>query len=371
MGNIITIDSGDGSIKSSLLADHINNWAKTDYHDGLNYDNRLTFNTKGNNPIYNNLLKKRACCTGQNSMTIALPNMVYDDNDNIIGVTSVNRDNPAIFGTKLGNNIIPIGLPGNNNKLDDPYIPVKINIFSSAVDMSSQCVFENANKYSIQLDPSGGFTTPNICKTLYRGEANSKGLCQHVESDRMKLYSTDTQIAYGPFNDDDFNVYADCNCENSLLRGENKNISIINEKSGKQVFNADDEMIAQFFDNRCFSINPKGFRPFNAIPSNLCINIDQTKNISAESKSTINKSQTCNLSTSTSYGNEDNDKIPLSQPRAAPNPNYIKPTTQAVPEIINKGIPKTTFIATVSSISVILIILLVVIIYLAVMRSKK
>ncbi len=372
MGNVITTDSGDGSIKKSLLADHINNWAKTDYHDGINYDNRLTFKKTGKNPIYNNLLKKRACCTGQSDMTISLPNMIYGIKGEIIGVSTVDKNNPAILTRKVGASMILIDVPSPDNKLDNPYIPVKINIFSSAQDMTSQCYFENSNNYALKLDPSGGFTVSPVCKTLYRGQAYAKGLCQHVEDDRMKLYSTDTQIAYGPFNDDDFNVYADCNCENSLLRGENKNISIINERTGKPVFNADDEMIAQFFDNRCFNINPRGFRPFNAIPQNLCINIDQTKNISAESKSTINKSQTCNLSTTTG---EMNDTISTAPAREPPNPDFKNykstytpiPTTKA--ENIKTGITKTTFIATVSSISAILIIFLIVIIVLAIKKK--
>jgi hypothetical protein len=37
MGNIIL--AGDGTIKHSILADTINDWAKHTSHDGMNYEN--------------------------------------------------------------------------------------------------------------------------------------------------------------------------------------------------------------------------------------------------------------------------------------------------------------------------------------------
>jgi hypothetical protein len=224
--------------------------------------------------------------------------------------------------------------------------------------MTSQCYFEDnkiINNYALKVDASGGFTAQPVCATLYKGGFNNKGLCHHVEDDRMKLYSSDTQIAYGvgPI-DDTMNMYPDCNCENSLLRGEAQNVSIMDKKTGKQVYNINDDMLAQFFDKRCFNVGLHAYKPYNAVPQNLCINLDQTNNISADSKSTVNKTQQCNLST-TQNNTQTEDPQPTSPYREPPNPNFkprTSPTTTVSKSASGTQISKTTFIATVSSISV-------------------
>lgn len=383
MGNIIL--AADGTIQNSILADKINDWAKHTYHDGLNYENHMLYETIGTNPKYDDLLMKRACCTGQTSMNIALPNAVISNEGKVIGISTVQPENPAILRNSSGN-IIGGNTLANNFNYRDSYIPLKVNIFDSSFDLTTQCYFENSNLYAVKTTDTGGFNVTPACKALYRGEAHNKGLCEHVEHDRAKVYTTDTQIAYGPYLDDNSNVYPDCNCENSLLRGENRNLKLVDKSSGRPVYNADDEMLAQFFDKRCFSLGPAGFKPWNAIPQNLCININQTQNISADTKSTINQNQTCNLSNS----NTSNDfyagidptrptEASLPEGRDPPNPNFIEsnknksqPTTTAVVMGPKKmQVSKGVIIGTITGGSVMMAVILGFVIYEIVIHVRK
>ncbi len=375
MGNIIL--AGDGAIKKSILADTINDWAKHTYHDGMNYENNMHWGTTGTNPKYDDLLMKRACCTGQTSMNIALPNAVISKEGNVIGISTVKPEEPAILRNSTGNIIGGYTL-ANNFDYRDPYIALKVTMFDSSFDLTTKCYFENHNLYAVKTTDSGGFTVTPSCTALYRGESHSKGLCEHVEHDRAKVYSTDTQIAYGPFLDDMNNVYPDCNCENSLLRGENRNIKLVDKASGRPIYNSDDEMLAQFFDKRCYSLGPAGFKPRNAIPQNLCINIDQTQNVSADAKSTINKNQTCNL-TNSNTSNDFYAGIDPIQPTAAtlpssrppPNPSFAPQPTTTSRRTKNLEVSKGVMIGTITGGSVMLAIILGFVIYEIVIHVRK
>ena len=346
MGNIIVAE--DGTAKKSILGDTINEWAKHKYHDGMNYENNMIYGSTGINPKYDDLLMKRACCTGQTSMNIALPNAVLSEEGDVIGISTVIPDEPAILTVPdgTGDRMIVGGKHLSHNvDYRQPYIPIKIKLFDSSFDLTSKCMFEGNNLYSIKTTDTGGFQVTPSCTALYKGEAHNKGFCEHVEHDRAKRYTTDTQIAYGPFLDDRSNVYADCNCENSLLRGENRNIALVDNNSGRPMYNVNDEILAQFFDKRCFSIGTAGFKPLNAVPQNLCINIDQTKNMSADAKSTINKSQTCNLTNSNTINDNYSGIDPkapepttYASPRAPPNKDYLPFKKRTLPAVTTTAI---------------------------------
>jgi hypothetical protein len=71
MGNIVSDPNDNQLIVNTRIRDLITDWAKNDYDAGLSWG-RMTLD--GSTAIkLKNILQKRACCTRQAVMTVALP----------------------------------------------------------------------------------------------------------------------------------------------------------------------------------------------------------------------------------------------------------------------------------------------------------
>jgi hypothetical protein len=248
MGNIIISDTGD--IKQSKIGDLINDWAINEYDAGLSYNKNIN-KTK-------QLLKKRACCTRQTEMNIALP---------------------TIDLTKDG-----------VNSFSNNYTKIKIKIFKDDIDLSNNCKIDNDDYKLHDNFGHGGYDATIACETLYEGDGFNQGLCNAIKEDRSKQSSDEYTIAYGfPFNKDPnniLNVYKDCNCLNSIYRN---NITIDSTTDGRLELNPDN--IVQQFDVKCSSVSDSAYKKTDITNERLCINQINTENITATQKGIININQ--------------------------------------------------------------------------------
>ena len=271
MGNIVssnydsvTIDNI--TLKDSTLGNFIKEWAIDEYDDGYNYMNKNTCEEK-----HKSLLKKRACCTMQMNMRIALPE--YNNTNGITG--------------------------------DFKYTPIKIPIFDSKNDMNDNCSIDGGDYYRKDTGEA-----PSNCKTLYglEPQAGERTLekcnfCDHIKMERQLMFSKDTDISenlknkllgkglnladimsqhqknlfsYGKYYNDSTlirNVYADCNCRNSIFYNE--------PIEGKQ--NADSSTqymspydIAHTFDTQCSIAGEEAYHQNQPLPVN-CLQIQNIK----------------------------------------------------------------------------------------------
>jgi len=312
MGNIITTDSG--YLNNTELGKIIDNWARYDYDAGLGYGKDSTAQVK-------ELLKKRACCVGKNTMSIALPKINLDE---------------AVKGTE--------------RVIESEYTPVLINFFKSRDELQRQCNIETDN-YALPLDFGvSGHLTEDYCTLLYEGSKPDNGLCYQIKNDRRKQLSDEYKIAYGiyPVDKEVLNVYSDCNCLNSTLRNK------------PQVFSSaetfDVNLLVQKFDARCSLLGDNAYKKEN-FDTNLCINIVNAQNLSAEENSSINTQENCNFQKSTTDINNNGSDVtsPSTTTKSvAPTPTT---TTSSKTNKQNSIITPVTVFAIISIISIILFIL--------------
>ncbi len=343
MGNIVSDPNDNQLIANTRIRDLITDWAKNDYDAGLSW--RRT-NIDGSTAIkLKNILQKRACCTRQAVMTIALP---------IIDLNSI------------GSNLIKPG-----------YTPIKIRVFEDSEFNTNP----NTCKFYVQNSPNEqnkvsylqNFTAQNlndvaVCSALYQSGSVNLGLCKKIKDENKQLYADPSQQSYGYYATDrnvisdnsldSYNNYTDCNCENSILRDITlPAINGLTNLNHKEVF-------VQSADNYCTTCSTNGrcYVYAKLVTNSVCINIADIKDTIAENSSSITNIQKC------SVNNEFLD--PGADERTTDNSNldltgYIKPTTKAAgnaPIIIQPSNNNTAIIA-ISVLIGILIISLFVIIY--------
>jgi hypothetical protein len=254
MGN--TIANPNGEMHDIKLNKYIQEWALNDYNNGLSIDNISKVRFK-------NLLKKRACCTKQTR--------------------------------------IPIAIPSVNNNGEIEYSSVFIQVFPSIKDITPEaCTFEpviingiERNKIYYHKDSNGFIISDINCDPIYRG------LCDKVKKDRSR-YNGDIERLYGPYPDSKVekigetnnkeNQYIDCNCKNSIYFTD-----IINVSANSQNINPDS--LAQTLDSRCALNLASTFKLSDNRIQDLCLNtINIAGNITPEDQSKIGLNQTCSKS---------------------------------------------------------------------------
>ena len=313
MGNVIA--APDRTVETSKIADLINKWALESYDDGLNYGK--------NKPLISNnqLLKKRACCTNQESMPIAFPTLVQDNKNynNYIGIVAADTTASIV----LDNNGQPLGLPAILYNV--PHTNVLVRIFNDTNNLENKCIFDTDNKtttnYAVDVSPQGGWKFhTEACSNLYHGINDRTGdsFCKHVRDDRSKVYNLDSKIAYGPTNYNIDNSYLDCNCENSLLRKAQDQIAFYDKDNQKPIHTIDTDMMVQLLDQKCEEVSSFS-KIYKKNVQNLCINLADLRNINIQDKSILNTNQTCGTT-----GIPSNQGPPISIP-TLPTP-VIPPT---------------------------------------------
>ncbi len=250
MGNLISNEQGE--LYNTELSKQIASWAKNYYNEG---DNSI---------LYNKLLQKRACCTGQTS--IPIPILSWDTKNTSWEYSSV-------------------------------YIP----IFSNERDITeNKCTFEkdlsgNNLLYFFEKDTSNFVLSKGKCETLY------KSFCQKVYDENKKMYGDDLAY-YGKYFDQNNtkneskinmqNAYIDCNCENSKYQKES--IQIIASDASHTTMGAIDGITAsQNLEDRCSANINKTFKTVNKIKQQLCVNEVRVNNIKVEDTGVVKLAQKC------------------------------------------------------------------------------
>lgn len=256
MGNEISTHSGD--LKESVLSTRIIKWALDDYSAGIDI-------TTSDGSKFKQLLKKRACCTRQLKMPIAIP---YVDGAQI------------------------------------KYVAVNIPIFSSDTAITKEnCTFAPGNTTDEQLFYGDIISASTVvsnekCGAIYRP------LCDKVKRDRTSVYTSRDEQLYGPYDDqklnpsddkpNEINVYTDCNCENSIYHHSlDKDAELFNAVNAK---NLDSNTLAQLFDPRC-SLNNRVTYKTSAVSGDIdiCINQADIIDSNATTKGEIDTNQQCNF----------------------------------------------------------------------------
>ncbi len=242
MGN--TISDRNGDLNNTVLGNMINEWALNKYKMDL-----------PNNSNYQNLIKKRACCTKQTSIPISMPS--YDE---------------------------------QNKKLE--YSAVNINVFSNEDEITSAaCAFENdryGNKKQYYFQNNNGFIISNQnCAAIY------PVICNSVLNDRQN-YNNDYTRHYGPYPDatnrrdtlNKVNTFIDCNCTNSLYLSDVIDVQTAN--------NVNPNSLAQSLDTRCSINSTKTFKVVDDRIANLCLNnINVSGDIGVNNDAQLGITQTC------------------------------------------------------------------------------
>lgn len=259
MGNEIS-DQSSGRLKNlenSKLTQFIQKWALENYDGGLNYG-KTTSNS------ITDVLRKRAVCTRQLSLKIALPEI---EADKIV------------------------------------YSSILIDIFKNNPEL--EAYMNASNGFDSSLTDKGVVLSRSKCvNDLYIP------LCGQVREDRDKMYSSIIHKLYGPLPDTNTtnnlktNAYADCNCENSFYKHNNINLSDVSSNVSGLSY----DTLAQNLDPRCSKTDVLSIAfktGYVKIDQNLniCINDQQIGgNITADEQSTIGLNQSCNQSISTGSG---------------------------------------------------------------------
>ncbi len=232
MGNLVSSPTGD--LNNNELSKQIAYWANNYYNEG----NKLE--------LFNKLLRKRACCTGQKEVSIPL-------------------------------------LAWNEGLTQWDYSSIKIPVFNSQSDITEEnCKFERtvANNntsnalYYFSKDSTNFVLSREKCSTLYTP------FCNQVYNENR--YSYGNQKGYYGIYFDDVNsdntsginlqnAYIDCNCENSILKKDA--IKLMEKSESGTVTNVIDSTVAaQNLDNRCGAYFDKTYKTINARKEMLCVN---------------------------------------------------------------------------------------------------
>ena len=282
MGNIVADSSKDSNksgnlITTTTLGKFINDWALN------NYTAHPDFKAKEQ-------LKKRACCTRQSRIPIALPGFNLDPADTNYDT----KIKTASFVPVYSVNIEVI--PGMETLSDNSYNAI--------------CKIEKLNYVADKGSGSGPVTGINQpCMNFYKTDnMENKGLCAHVLDNRSQYkdakgdmtnnnaYGPDPDFLYGPSADERIkrgknmtNAYVDCNCENSSIN------VIPSIKANFAEVEMPLEDIIQNSDLRCSANRNYTWKTeVNLKP--VCISVMKVGNISASGGSNINVKSECNIS---------------------------------------------------------------------------
>ena len=288
MGNIISQNSENYfdnmtsiknlDINNTKLGDLVRDWTNT-YDDGLKYGKLLS----DANYAYDNLLKKRACCTNQTNMKINLPLL---------------KDNSLLTNFQFGT--VDIRVISNN----------ETECSSTARNpLDTNPTRKDTNNKSYRQDYYRGINNaPNGCVALYGGEPDKKPrpiiedkFCDHVKIERKLMAENSTLdkkedkvsfTSYGKYYDDattSRNGYIDCNCANSAFYDY--------RIKGVTTDNINTELpghyLAQLLDNKC-SANLSFAYTNEVAPAISCFQMQSVQD-NVIQDSLINADQNCTV----------------------------------------------------------------------------
>ncbi len=300
MGNIVSDPVPNNYLKQDTeFSRVITEWAREYYDAGLSYQAGYTLK---------NLLKKRACCTKNQTMSISFPE---------IDSTKLDLTQPYDENNFIKVGYIPIKIKAFDNNIFDKNIYPKQNEiqtnYCNFVDESSS---NNTQKYSYYQDvvsaPKGdkpAITAVDGCKRLYTLDGND--LCYSIKDERTRQYPKSAQTkAYGYYGEEKFDslkildTYVDCHCENSIMRDVMDKIKIYNNVSNANSV----DTVVQSNDNYCTNCVTEGkcYVPSLQKVDALCLNYSNVGDLVAVKGSQINVGgQSCNIYTGSGSGPND------------------------------------------------------------------
>jgi len=316
MGNIVSDPNDYNLYAGTELKKVIEKWAVNKYDAGLSWGKIDIHGT----PIkINNLLKKRACCTRQKIMNIALPTVDL----NVYGPNSI-KDGYTVFKVRVF----------EDNDFKDP----KTCLF---IDESLPNDKSLVSYYQDTLIGNAG-ANPK-CKSLYERGGVNLALCEKIKAERISNYGgRPAQSAYGYYATntkvlkdnslDSYNNYTDCNCQNSILRDIRlpKLLGFDNLNSL--------ETFVQSNDAYCSKCGGEGTCFISSLQrvNSLCINISEVQNALIENASNLQNIQTCSLQNTVGDSTYTDPALAASWASS-----YIMPTTQA-PQAAKSGLLNQT-----------------------------
>jgi hypothetical protein len=285
MGNVIgQPNSGqtqgtpsDGTLGDSSVTRYIKDWALTNY--------QITGKTGDTDNKYSDFLLKRACCTGQTSVTIPMLGTSTDSNGVPI-MKSYSLKIPTLISQDICRNLRIGNAVGDYN-----------NIVGKGASTSCQNFY---NQYSSDL-------------LTMRQKNYISPLDKKVDN---ILYGTLPESTTGgsQFNND-VNAFSDCNCINSIFnvcntkntKGnsqyasicENYTISTV-DASGNTI---DPWTLAQNLDNRCTANIANNYNLSPPKSTNICLNIVNNTDVALSGAgNSISQNQSCNINQTTNGG---------------------------------------------------------------------
>lgn len=235
MGNVVS--DNNYNLKNYVINDFITNWAKEHFDNGLNYnDDNIRYKYE--------FLRKRACCTRNNIMKIALPEINNND-----------------VATNF--NYVPVNIVLSEMLTQDSYGTCLMAENQSSSNNSKQDYLYNFDSNK-QMTPA--------CVRLYGGgkDTDSYNFCELVAIENRLMFSDANEIHYGKYGVTNKkgkeaayydNVFVDCNCENSIMREEQYKLlklSIENQGKGHNMY--DPDIMAQLLDVQCSGTTNNAYR---------------------------------------------------------------------------------------------------------------
>ncbi len=352
MGNLISNENG--ILNENELSRQIILWANNNYNEGNNI------------PTFNNLLKKRACCTKQTNVYI--PILAYNNFFKKYDLTSIN-----------------------------------IPVFNSINDITQEnCKFEKKQGSSGILEDSIYFNQ-ELVGSMILSNSNCNILytpfCRQVYNENIISFGQ-MYGYYGPYLDkspDDnpsklnlANSYIDCNCENSVFK---KQAIIIQENTDNKTIlkTIDSNTAAQNLDERCATNLNKTFNILDSRKDVLCVNnINIIGEVSVQDKANIKFEQKCqaekNINGSPTNGlNQDQIKKLIEE--ALVKKTTLSPIVKTTPASIVKTTPASIVKTTTSrseikrttnntgiiigSIIGVIIVIIIILIFIIIKRKKR
>jgi len=264
---------------------YIKNWALKNYQ----INPKMASNDK---MFFKDVLKKRACCTGQSIIGIDLP--YYIENTKKIGISNV-----------------------------------KLKIFENSDAITTEnCTFvideyDTRDYFKYTSAPNLSITTSNsnACKLLYKDSNNS--LRNQLQQNRKQYLPSLYETAYGPNSnkDDNTNPFSDLNCINSVYE-------LYPDKF--QAPSMSIQALAQTNDARCNNLGQIAWKVADeAIKGPICVNtINVGGGISSSDGADLKLNQSCSASSTT---NTQNTTVAAPPPPVAPKPPDAPPPKALLP----------------------------------------
>ena len=281
---------------------YVRNWALNNYQINPKMASK-------DNIFFKDILKKRACCTGQSIIGIDLPYHIA--NTNKIGISNV-----------------------------------KLKIFNNSDEITNEnCTFitdqyNTKDNFKYTSLPNASITTSNSssCKLLYKDSDNS--LRNQLLENRKQYLPSLYETAYGPNSnkDDNTNPFSDLNCISSVYE-------LYPDKF--QAPSMSIQALTQTNDARCNNLGQIAWKVADeAIKGPICVNtINVGGGISSSDGADLKLNQSCSASSTTNTNVQNNTVAPPAQQTPAPVPAPVskpapEPAPVSKPEPVSKPAPE-------------------------------